>query len=204
LLFAFAALVNAFAMTAPAYGVEQWLTAWVGTEREAPVLGLLFAAGLVGVPVAVVGAAAAATRGLAPGSDLGVSSIAVRFAFGLVPFGAGVWLAHYGFHYLTAVGAILPVTQAAAIEVTGQALLGEPDWRWIGLRSGAVFPFQLGAVLLGALGSSAVVHRIAGRDFPSRAGRAAAPWILLVIMLTAVALWVVGLPMEMRGTELGG
>jgi len=74
----------------------------------------------------------------------------------------------------------------------------------MGLRSGAVFPFQLGAVLVGALGSSALVHRIAGRDFPSRAGRAAAPWILLVLALTAIALWIIGQPMEMRGTELGG
>jgi hypothetical protein len=200
----FAALFNAFAMTAPMYGVERSLSAWLGTEREGPVLSLLFAAGLVGVPVALVGAAAAATRGLAPASGLSVSSTAVRFAFALVPFGAGVWLAHYGFHFLTGVGAIVPVSQAAIIEAAGHALLGDPDWRWMGFRSGAVFPFQLGAVLVGALGSGAVALRIAERDFPSRAGRAAAPWILLLMVLTAVALWVVGLPMEMRGTELAG
>jgi polyferredoxin len=204
LLFTFAALLNAFAMTAPMRGVERWLSAWLGTEREALVLGLLFAAGLAGIPVAIVGAAAAVTRGLAPGSGLSAGSIAVRFAFALVPFGAGVWLAHYGFHFLTGVGAILPVSQGAAIEATGRALFGDPDWRFMGLRTGAVFPFQLGAVLLGALGSSALVRRIAERDFPSRAGRAAAPWIVLVIALTAIALWIVGLPMEMRGTELGG
>jgi hypothetical protein len=204
LLFTFAALVNAFAMTAPAVGVERWLSVALGTAHEAPVLGLLFAAGLIVVPVALVGMAAATTRGLAEGSTLPVGRIAVRFAFALVPFGAGVWLAHYGFHFLTAAGTILPVSQVAAIEATGRALLGEPDWGWIGLRSGAVFPFQLGAVVLGALGSSALVHRIAGREFPLNAGRAAAPWILLVVALTAIALWIVGLPMEMRGTELGG
>jgi ferredoxin len=204
LLFTFAGLLNALAMTAPMYAVERWLSAWLGTQAEAPVLAVLFAAGLAGAPIAIAAAAAAATRGLASGSGLGVGSIAVRFAFALVPFGAGVWLAHYGFHFLTGAGAILPVSQTAAIEATGRALLGEPDWRWLGVRSGAVFPFQLGAVLLGALGSSALVQRIAARDFPSCAGRAAAPWILVVIALTAVALWIVGLPMEMRGTELGG
>ena len=204
LLFTFAALLNAFAMTAPAYGIERSLAAWLGTNREAPVLGLLFAAGLAGVPVAIVAAAAWVTRSLTPGSGLSVRSIAVRFAFALVPFGAGVWLAHYGFHFLSGAGAILPVSQTAAIEATGRALLGEPDWRWMGLRSGAVFPFQLGAVLLGALGASALAQRIAERDFPSRAGRAAAPWILIVIALTAIALWILGQPMEMRGTELGG
>jgi ferredoxin len=204
LLFVFAALMNALAMTAPASAVERWLSAWLGTTREAPVLGLLFAAGLVAVPVAAVGAAAAATHALAPGSGRGVASIAVRFAFALVPFGAGVWLAHYGFHFLTGVGAILPVAQAAAIDLAGQPLLGEPDWRWMGVRSGAVFPFQLGAIVLGALGASAVAHRIAERDFPSRAVGAAAPWIVLVMLLTALALWIAGLPMEMRGMGLGG
>jgi ferredoxin len=204
LLFTSAALLNAFAMTGSGYDVGRWLSAWLGTEREALVLGLLFAAGLAGVPVALVAAAAAATRGLTPESGLSVGSIAVRFAFALVPFGAGVWLAHYGFHFLTGAGAILPVSQTAAIEATGRALLGDPDWRWMGLRSGSVFPFQLGAVLLGALGSSTLAHRIADRDHHWRAGRAAAPWILLVIALTVIALWILGQPMEMRGTELGG
>ena len=204
LLFTFGALLNAFAMTAPGHGVERWLSAWLGTEREAPVLGLLFATALVGVPIGIVAAAAAATCRLAPGSGLTVGAIAVRFAFALVPLGAGVWLAHYGFHFFTGAGAILPVSQTAAIDAMGRALLGEPDWRWMGLRPGAVFPFQLGAVLLGCFGSSALARRVAERDFPSRAGRAAAPWILVVVALAAIAAWVIGLPMEMRGTELGG
>jgi polyferredoxin len=203
LMFTFAALLNAFAMTAPVYGVERSISAWLGTAREAPVLGVVFVLGLVVLPVAIVAAAAAMTRVLSSGSRSSVPGIAVRFAFALVPFGAGVWLAHYGFHFLTGLGAILPVSQSAAIEATGRAFLGEPDWRWMGLRSGAVFPFQLGAVLIGALGSSAVAQRIAERDFPSRAGRAAAPWILVIIALTAIALWILAQPMEMRGTELG-
>ena len=36
------------------------------------------------------------------------------------------------------------------LDATGVALLGNPDWRWLGMRPGAVFPLQLGAVLLGA------------------------------------------------------
>jgi polyferredoxin len=200
-----AALLNAFAMTTPVYGVEQWLATRLGTSHEAPVLGLLFAMGLIVLPIALVSAAAAATRAAAaPASGASIGSIAVRFAFALVPFGAGMWLAHYGFHFLTGAGAILPVSQTAALEATGRALLGEPNWRWMGLRPGAVFPFQLGAVLLGALGASAVAQRIADRDFPLRAGRAAAPWIALILALTAMALLILALPMEMRGTDLGG
>jgi polyferredoxin len=204
LVFTFGALLNALAMTAPLYAVERWLGAWLGTSREAGVLALLFVLGLAGVPVVLVAAAASATRALAPGVGLSVRAVAVRFAFALVPFGAGMWLAHYGFHFLTGMGAIVPVSQIAAIDATGCALLGEPDWRWMGLPSGEVFPIQLGAVVLGAFGSSALAHRIAERDFPSRAGRAAAPWILLVIALTAIALWILALPMDMRGREVGG
>jgi ferredoxin len=204
LLFTFGALLNALAMTAPVSGAQRWLSALLGTEREPIVLGMIFAAGLVVAPLAVAAAAAAATRALSPESGLGIGGIAIRFAFALVPLGAGLWLAHYGFHFFTSAGAILPVSQSAAVEATGRALLGEPDWRWLGLRPGAVFPFQLGAVILGGLGSAALVHRIAGRDFPSRAGLAAAPWILLVVALTAIGLWIVGLPMDMRGTGLGG
>jgi polyferredoxin len=203
-LFTFGALMNAFAMTAPAYGAERWLSTALGTEREAPALGLLFAGGLVGVPVAILALAAAATRALTADAASSLRDVAVRFAFALVPFGAGVWLAHYGFHFLTGAGAVLPVSQSAVIEATGRALLGEPDWRWMGLRPGAVFPFQLGAVLLGALGASAVAHRIAERDAPQRAVRAAAPWIVVIVLLTAIALSIIALPMDMRGTGLGG
>jgi hypothetical protein len=204
ILFTFGALVNAFAMTAPAYATERWVSGVFGIQREAPALMLLFAAGLAGIPVAILAAAAAATRTLTGSPVLSVRDLAVRFAFALVPFGAGMWLAHYGFHFLTGAGAVLPVSQSAIIDVTGRAWLGEPDWRWMGLRPGAVFPFQVGAVLLGAAGASAVAHRIAERDFPLRASRAVAPWILVIVSLTAAALSIIALPMDMRGTGFGG
>lgn len=203
-LFTFAALVNAFAMTAPVYVLEERLAGWLGTGHEAPVLGLLFVVGLIGLPLATVAGAAAMTRRVVPGSHLSIGNIAVRFSFALVPFGAGVWLAHYGFHFLTGAGAILPVAQSAAIEATGRALLGEPDWSWMGLRPGAVFPFQIGAVLLGALGAGGVAYRIAETEFQARATRAAAPWLVVVVILAAIALLILGLPMEMRGMALGG
>ena len=121
-----------------------------------------------------------------------------------MPFGVGVWAAHDGFHLLTAAGTIVPVVQRAAMDLAGSAILSEPDWRWLGLRPGAVFPLQLGVVLLGAMGSLVLVQRIAERDHPSRARRAAVPWWLLVIGLTAVVIWILAQPMEMRGTGLAG
>src|SRR6185436_7170943 len=142
----------AFAMTGPVYTTERWLAGAMGTTREAPVLGLVFAIALGVLPLTLLAGAAGLTRHLAA-SPLRVRDIAIRYAYAFVPFGVGVWLAHYGFHFLTGAGTVVPVTQSAAIDAAGSALLGAPDWRWLGLRPGTVFPLQLGATLLGALGS---------------------------------------------------
>ena len=203
MVFTFAALLNAFAMTGPVYATETWLAGAIGTTREAPVLGLVFVIGLGLLPLALSAGAASLTRHLAA-SPLHVRDIAVRYAYAFVPFGVGVWLAHYGFHFLTGVGTVVPVTQSAVIDAAGGALLGAPDWRWLGMRAGAVFPLQLGVVLLGALGSLVLAHRISERDHQDAAARAAAPWNLVIVALAVLALWILAQPMEMRGTGLGG
>jgi ferredoxin len=204
LLFTFGALLNAFAMVSPVYALEHWIAGAIGATSEVPVLLIVFVAGLVIVPLVLTGAAAWLTVRLAPVPGAGVRDVLVRHAFALVPFGFGVWLAHYGFHFLTSAGTLVPVVQAATIDLVGGTPLGEPDWRWLGLRSGVVYPFQIGSVLLGAMGSLAIVHRIAARDHPGASSRAALPWALLVAGLALLALWILAQPMEMRSTGLAG
>ncbi len=170
LVFTFGALVNAFAMTSPAFGVERWLQSVLHITREWPALLLLFTVIL-----------------LAPLAIIGVPMV----AYALVPLGAGIWLAHYGFHLLTGILTAVPVTQSAAIDFTGQALLGEPLWRWAGLQPGSVFPFQVGFIVLGMIGSLGLASRL------SSSSRAFA--MTLTLILGVVALWVLGQPMEMRG-----
>lgn len=203
LVFTFGALLNAFAMTAPIYAVEGRIAAALGMRSEAPVLGLLFVLALGLLPLVVCGAAAGLTRRIAPESGR-VRDLVVRYAYALVPFGAGVWLAHYSFHFLIAMWTFVPVTQSAALDLAGRAVLGEPDWRWLGMRAGSVFPLQLGMVLLGGLGSIAVAYRIAAQDDGGRALRASGPWIAAIVLLTAAALWILAQPMEMRVAGLGG
>ena len=128
----------------------------------------------------------------------------MRYAYGLVPFGFGMWTAHYGFHLLTGALTVVPVTQSAAIDLMGWAALGDPLWRWAGMRAGAVFPIQLGCILLGTFGSLAVMHDISRRDYPDRPIRATAPWAIVVLLLAATAIWILFQPMEMRGMGLGG
>src|SRR5690606_39145686 len=133
-----------------------------------------------------------------------VQAIALRYALALIPLGFGLWLAHYSFHLLTGVLTIVPVVQSAAADLAGWPFLGAPLWRWVGLRPGAVFPIQIGFVLLGALGSFATAYALAERDAPSRPAAVAVPWTIVIALLAAAALWVLAQPMEMRAVELPG
>ena len=203
LLFTFGALLNAFAMIGPVYAVEHWIAQALRTQSETPVLALVFVVALGVIPLALCVGAAWLTRGLVA-TSASVINVAVRYAYALVPFGVGVWLAHYGFHFLSGIWTIVPVAQSAMMDVAGAALLGEPNWRWLGMRPGAVFPLQIGAVLLGTLGSLVLAYRVSDREYPDRAGRAALPWMVLIGGLALLALWILAQPMEMRGTGLGG
>jgi polyferredoxin len=202
-LFAFGALLNAFGMVSPVYRVEQWLASELGVATEAPVLATLFVAGLVVVPAAVLGAAAWSTQRVA-GASQPLRRVVVGYAFALVPFGFGVWLAHYAFHFLTGALTVVPVAQSAAIDLAGWPVLGSPLWRWTGLRPGVVFPFQLGSIILGTIGSIAVAYLISERDYPERSWPATAPWAIAAVLLGAVAVWILTQPMEMRAAGLLG
>ena len=130
--------------------------------------------------------------------------IAANYAYALVPFGFGMWLAHYGFHFLTGAFAIVPVTQRAAIDLLGWSALGDPLWRLTGMRPGSVFPIQVGFILLGTLGSLAAAFQISDRDYPERPFAALLPWAAVIVALAAVALWILSQPMDMRGlSQLG-
>lgn len=197
-VFTFGALLNAFGMVAPVYAFQTWLSETLGTRSETIVLGIVFALGLVVIPAIALGAVGAAVRagtGARPAEHL------VRFATALAPIGFGVWLAHYCFHFLTGLWTFVPVTQHA-LDGLGIGVLGRPRWGLGGLTEAQVWPIEIGFVALGVVGSLAVAWLMARRDFGPRAGRAYAPWAVLVVAITAAALWLLAQPMEMRGTYL--
>ncbi len=202
LLFTFGGLINAFAMTAPIATVERWLASGLGVTSEGPVLAALFVAGLVIAPLVLCAAAGYVTHlvGGARATATPLTTIATSYAYALVPIGASVWLAHYGFHFLTGLGTIVPVAQSAAIDAAGWAILGEPAWTWLGVRPGLVPPLQIGAVILGGIGTTSLIQRISERDYRGHAAEAGAPWIVIAVGLTALALWILLQPMDMRGT----
>ena len=198
-VFAFAALLNAFAMTAPAFALEHSIAGLMHVTSEAVVLGLLYGIALLILPAAMLLAAAAATRAVAGTVAQPLGATASGYSVALIPFGLGVWLAHYGFHLLTGILTVVPVTQSAAVDLFGWAAFGEPAWRWAGMQAGFVQPIQIGVVFLGACGSIGLVQAISRRDYPDRPGAASAPWVAAILLLTGAALWILNQPMEMRG-----
>ena len=201
-VFTFGALLNAFGMVSPVYALEGWLASTLHVQREAPVLGLIFALFLVAEPVVLLGAAGLLTTRWA-GRGGGVLQTVVRYSYALIPLGFGVWLAHYGFHFLTGLLTFIPVAQSAAAGVAGWPVLGEPAWHLTGLPERVVYPVELGFLGLGLLGSLLLTYRLAEDEPGAGRGRVFAVWAALCVALWASGLWLMSQPMEMRGTFLG-
>jgi ferredoxin len=197
ILFTFGGMLNAFAMVSPVYALEGGLSQALGVRSEAPILAILFVVALGVAPLMLVGGAAALTSTIVGRGSIG--GVAVSYAYALVPLGFAMWLAHYSFHLVTGVFTVIPVTQAAALDLLGWSALGAPLWRLAGLRPGLIYPIQLGCLLLGAMGSLAAAYGISDREYPDRRGWATVPWAMVTMALVGAAIWIVSQPMEMRG-----
>jgi hypothetical protein len=203
-VFVFGGLINALGMTAPARAMEQGLAVTLGARSEGPVLGALFVIVLLLVPFVLLGIAAALTAWFTRTPRTSMVDIVAAYTFGLIPLGFGVWLAHYGFHLLTGLLTVIPVTQAAVFEATGWAVLGAPMWQLTGMRPGVVFPLEVGVILIGASGSLALSYLISERDHPERPVIATIPWALVTVAVAAAALWITAQPMDMRAIAFPG
>ena len=201
-VFCFGALMNAFGMVSPVYTVESWLKRILHFNSQATVLGILFTTVIVIEPALLLGLAAWITRAWA-GVTGGWLAIAVRYAYALSPLGFGMWLAHYGFHFLTGLYTIVPVTQNAFASL-GWPILGEPDWMLVGLPKTVVEPIEFGFLILGLAGSLLIAWRLAEDDSDEHPVRAFAPWGALCIVLFICCAWLMTQPMDMRATMMAG
>jgi len=203
-LFVFGGLINALGMTAPARAMEQGLANLLGAQSESPVLAVLFAVVLIAIPILLLGIAGMLTASL---TRRGLSSsldVVTRYSYALVPLGFGVWLAHYGFHLLTGVLTVIPVTQSAVLDLFGWAALGAPQWQLTGMRPGLVFPIEVGVILMGAGGSLVLAYLISERDSLERRMIATIPWAVITIAIAVAALWITSQPMDMRAVAFPG
>jgi len=201
IVFTFGALLNALGMVSPVYAFENSLAKLLGVRSELPVLASIFGLFLVFEPLLLIGVASWVTR-VWSGSERPLISLAVRYSYALVPLGFGIWLAHYGFHFLTGLYTFIPVTQAALADL-GWAILGQPRWALSGLPPNLVQLFEFGFIALGLLGSLSVSYSMAATEKVVHPARVFIPWAVLSLLIAIAALWLMWQPMEMRGVVLG-
>jgi ferredoxin len=202
LVFTFGALLNAFGMVSPIYSFESWIASLLHVNHETPVLGLIFSLFLVVEPVLLIGLAAWLTR-VWGGVNKSHWQVAMSHSYALVPLGFAIWLAHYGFHFLTGLYTFIPVAQSAIADL-GWPLLGEPRWWLLGLPKNVVHVLDLGFLILGLVGSLLVSYRLAEAERVQHPRRIFICWAGVGCILWLAALWLMNQPMEMRGTLLGG
>lgn len=199
IVFSFGALLNAFGMVSPAYVVERWLAKLLHVTQEAPVLAMIFGFFLIVEPIVLLGGAAWMTQKL-QGRPRALIPSMVRYSYSIVPLGFGMWLAHYGFHFLTGLFTIVPVTQSAASSLG--LSFGHPHWQWVGVPMRFVQPVQLGFLILGFFGSLLVARGMADEDCPEHPMRVFLPWAAVSLIISLAAVWLIFQPMEMRATML--
>lgn len=198
IVFTFGALVNAFGMVSPVYVVERWLSGLLHVSYRAPVLGMIFAFFLIIEPLVLLGIASWLTLRMG-GGNRPLLPTAVRYSYALVPLGFGMWLAHYGFHFLTGLLTVIPVTQSAVADL-GWNFLGDPRWMWTGIPMRFVQPIELCFIGLGFVGSLLVTRRLADDDCAEHPMRAFIPWAVVCLLICAASVWLTFQPMEMRAT----
>ena len=201
IVFSFGALLNAFGMVSPVYALERSLANLFGVNHEFPVLAAIFALVLICEPLLLIGVAVWLTKTWSR-SKRPLLSLAVRYSYSFVPLGFGIWLAHFGFHFLTGLFTFVPVTQSALADA-GWAALGQPHWGLSGLAPNVVQLFEFGFITLGLMGSLIVAYSIATTEIIEHRARVFAVWALVSLLIAASAFWLMLQPMEMRGVVLG-
>jgi hypothetical protein len=202
----FGAFLNAFNMIKPVHALQALLARSLRTTSSAPGLALVFVLGLIVLPAALLGVAALVSRAWGQTGERRLTDDVLRYVYALVPLGFGMWLAHYGFHFLTGGLTIVPVIQSFLVDVG--LFSGKVQWGLGALvPSEWLFPIEAVLLYLGAFGSIVAAFQIARDRTPvdePTARRAilgaALPWILVVLLLLGFGLWIMLQPMEMRGT----
>ncbi|MBZ0302685.1 MAG: FesM [Anaerolineae bacterium] len=190
-------LTNAFGMVPPVYALQQWLADTFGLNSELLILLIIFALTGVLLPVSITLLAGTLSRRLTrTGHKYSLRATIAAFAPAFVPVGLGIWIAHYTFHLLIGFWTIVPVFQ----EFLG--LQGD----WVRFNAAPnmdlISAVQLVGLIGGLLWSLMIAQRAAMRLYRRDAVPGLLPWALTLIGVVLLAVWIFGLPMEMRGSTL--
>ncbi len=195
----FAAFVNAAGMIGPTQDFQAALSGALGSEGHVVGWTIFLIVTLGLLPAVLLAGATTASQRLGGGS-VPARRVLLRMAYGLVPLGFAMWIAHYGFHFLASGLTLVPVLHRVAGDV-GLATTA-PDWSLGPLvPTDWLIPFEIVALEVGLIGSLVLLYFIARATFPTR--RAVrlgfAPWALLAMVLAAAGAWIMTQPMAMRG-----
>ncbi|GAB5490473.1 MAG: hypothetical protein Phog2KO_06880 [Phototrophicaceae bacterium] len=197
IILAFLAVVNAFGMVPPVFDLLEWFAEIGFTGEIFPLIFIFFGGGVV-IPVILTLIAAKMTQLLTfTGDKISLRDTVATFAPAFVPLGFGIWIAHYGFHFLIAPLSFIPVLQ----EFFGAS---QGDWSTFGVQADIeIIGFiQVIALLGGFLWSMYITMQASNRVYGKRSSFGALlPWALMLLILMISAYQVFSLPMEMRGTE---
>ncbi|MBI2825443.1 MAG: cytochrome c oxidase assembly protein [Planctomycetia bacterium] len=204
LLLVFAAFANAAGMIAPVVDAIDVICARFALPRPLVESGYL-AVALVVAPCGLLVTAAFASRWASAEST---GQLIARFAPALVPLGAAMWLAHYGFHLVTGASAFLPAARRFAAD-WGIAPdgIGRTMYRCCAAEAA---PWLLRAEIVcldfGFLAALYLCYRLATArcDDRSPAAKTCLPWCTLTAGLFLLGVWILCQPMEMRGAVSPG
>jgi cytochrome c oxidase assembly factor CtaG/polyferredoxin len=201
LVFVFAAFANAALMVAPISNWRDHITTRLNLASILPVTSALFFFALILAPIILVCGSVFAGRAVA-GIKAPTRELIGRFSLALVPLAAGMWAAHFLFHFLTGWTSAWPVFQRAVgdlgLTFANQQLL--PDSRLLftmdNLRILQTVLLDIG--LLATLYLGWRIARVYARKLRLAFG-VMAPWSGVAVALYLFGVWTCLQPMQMRG-----
>lgn len=210
---AFMGIINAFGMIPPVYDLMQDLARSLGLTAlglsdlaiEGVVLGLIFVVGGLLLPALLMLVAGRMGQFLTrTARKYDLRHTVAEFAPAFVPIGFGVWIGHYGFHFLIGALSIIPVFQTFLIDHRIYLLGTEPNWALASAvpDTGLIGLIQVVALVGGFLWSLIIANRVATRLYRRDAPMGLFPWALLLLGLMLATIAIFSQPMEMRGTIL--
>jgi hypothetical protein len=201
LVFVFAAFANAGMMVGPISVWRDRLATRLGLGSTLPVTSILFFVALILAPVILIGASVLAGKAIA-GISVPTRELIRRFSLALVPLAAGMWAAHFLFHFLVGWESAWPVFQRVFGDL-GVAI-ANPQGSWssrLGFSMANVRILQTLLLDIGLLSTLYLGWRIARGYAPKLriAFQVMAPWSIVALGIYVFGVWTCLQPMQMRG-----
>jgi ferredoxin len=200
LVFVFAAFATAAMMVGPISAWREQVAARLNLASAFPVTSILFFFALVVAPAILIGCSVFAGRAMA-GITAPARELIRRFSLALVPLAAGMWAAHYSFHFLigwkSAWLVFVRVFEGLGFTVANQGSWGSE----VGFGMANVRPLQILLLDIGLLATLYLGWRVARIYAPKLqlAFRVVAPWSIVAVGLYMFGVWTCLQPMQMRG-----